>query len=54
MVSTRKSQKRSSNREVKIITKTEKGRLTTNFIADGEEKEERRQRRSKLPGIFKN
>lgn len=35
------------------MTKTEKGRVT-NFIADGEEKKERRQRRSKLTGIFKN
>lgn len=35
------------------MTKIEKGRLTLSFIAKREEKEERRQRRSKLPGIFK-
>lgn len=36
-----------------MMTKIEKGRLTKNFTANREEKEERRQRRYELPGIFK-
>lgn len=53
MVTIRKSQRRSQNREVKIMTKIEKGRLTINFIANGRKKKERRQRRHKISRIFK-